>query len=273
MADATLPRDLLSPSPMNAPSAEEFYRKLHTGTPGDVDFYSRLVDGSAHVLELGCGFGRLTRPLAEKCRAITGVDKDPVFCAAAKALLAGFPHARIVQHDLEVPWPTDSVPEKYDRVIAPYNLLYALGGASGVVTALKFVRESLAIDGEFWADIYPVDDMHAAFLAGETPPDDDDEPVGEFDWENERYPVLERSTLDLERQHLDVDYQAVDPKDRKSVLIESSLRHDYLLLEQIDALLQDAGLEIALLLGGFDGRPYDEDAEQLVLCARHLSPP
>lgn len=261
---------------MNAPSLEEFYRKLHTGTPGDVEFYSRLVDGAENVLELGCGSGRLTLPLSEKCRAITGVDKNPIFCAAARELLADLPHTLVIQHDLCEPWQTESakiaVRERaYDRIIAPYNLLYALGGASGVARTLKLVSHTLADNGEFWVDVYPVDDMHAAFHTGESQPDDDDDPVGELEWENIRYPILERSTLDLKRQQLDVEYRAVDPNDRQSVLITSSLRHDYLLLEQIDSLLQEVGLEVALLLGGFDGRPYDEDAEQLVLCAKRPS--
>lgn len=258
---------------MTQPTVDDFYRQLHRGTAGDVDFYSRLVASTDDVLELGCGWGRLTRPLAAKCRSITGVDNNPVFCSAAAEFLEDYSHAKILQHDLCQPWRADGAAIKYDRVIAPYNLLYALGGAGGVASALSLVSKCLAADGEFWADVYPVDDMHAAFRAGEPPPDDDDEPVGELEWENVRYPILERSTLDLGQQRLDVEYRAVDPDNLQAVAICSTLRHDYLLLEQLETLFREAGLEISLLWGGFDGRPYDEEADQLVICAKHLSAP
>lgn len=261
---------------MNQPPADEFYRQLHAGTPGDADFYTRLVGESDRVLELGCGWGRLTAGLAERCKSITGVDIDREMCARAQATLAHHPNARILHHDIRHPLPKESPSSsglKYDRIIAPYNLLYALGGELGVAATFRLVHEQLTADGEFWADVYPVDEMHAAYLAGETPPDDDDEPVGELEWENARYPILESSVLDLRRQRLEVQYRAVRPDDPRTILTRTTLHHDYLLLEQLENLLRDSGLELALVLGSFDGAPYNDEAEHLVLCAKRPSPP
>lgn len=261
---------------MNQPPADEFYRQLHTGTPGDVDFYSRLVGESQRVLELGCGWGRLTEPLAKKCKAITGLDNNREFCAKAQATLASVPNARILHHDIRNPLPGETHSDndgKFELIIAPYNLLYALGGESGVAAAFRLVSDHLANDGEFWADVYPVDDMHAAYQAGESPPDDDDDPVGTFEWQNACHPILERSFLDLTRQRLEVHYRAVELHNPLSVVESATLLHDYLLLEQLESLLRDAGLEIALLLGSFGGGSYDEDAEQLVICAKRPSDP
>jgi SAM-dependent methyltransferase len=260
---------------MNQPSPEEFYRQIHTGTPGDVEFYSRLVRPSDCVLELGCGSGRLTQALAPLCREITGIESNPEFCARARDAVAPYPNAHILHHDIRQAFPEGlhSVPKlKYDKVIAPYNLLYSLGGETGVASALKFVREQLGSDGEFWADVYPVDDMHAALLTGEPSPDDDDEPVGELVWQGERYPVIERSVLDFELQHLEVEYRAVLANSTERVFSTTTLEHDYLLLEQIERLLGEADLEVALLLAGFDGESREDEAGQLVLCAQRPSP-
>lgn len=261
---------------MNQPPADELYRQLHTGTPGDVDFYARLVSESDRVLELGCGWGRITRALAPGCRSITGVDNNPTFCAAARESLASYPHSRVLHHDVRHP-PSQETGSfelsEYDRIIAPYNFLYALGGESGVEAAFRFVSQQLESRGEFWADVYPVDSMHAALVAGEASPDDDDEPVGELVWQNTRYPILESSTLDFGLQQLDVHYRAVEPSDPHVTIAKATLRHDYLLLEQLERLLHGAGLEITVFWGGFDGEAYDEEAEQLVICAKHQSHP
>lgn len=266
---------------MNQPSTDEFYRQLHTGTPGDADFYSRLVSKSDRVLELGCGWGRVTCVMAPLCQSITGIDNNRNFCAAARESLAPYPNARVLHHDIRHPpneaqslCGTQSLDAReYDRIIAPYNLLYALGGANGARAAFRFVSQQLAKGGEFWADVYPVDEMHAALKAGDSPPEDDDEPVGELEWQSVRYPILESSTLDLHRQQLEVHYRASRPGDPQAIVARASLHHDYLLLDQLEHILHEAGLEIALLLGGFDGRGYDEDAEQLVICAKHRSGP
>lgn len=258
--------------PMPHPSTEDFYRQIHTGTPGDLQFYGRLVDGTEEVLELGCGWGRLTTPLAEKSRVIVGLDESARFCEMARESLREFSHAQVLQHDIRIPWKgTDGRKRrtlgKYDRIFAPYNLLYALGGETGVARALEFVAAHLEEDGEFWCDVYAMDGLQLALDQGETTPDDDDQPVATFVWQGRKYPVLESSVLNPSTQSLDVVYRAVEPNSDRS-FFESSLKHHYLLLHQIENLLQGVGLEISLLLGGFDGRPYDEEAEHLVFCAR-----
>jgi SAM-dependent methyltransferase len=47
------------------------------------------------LLELGCGAGRMTRPLAEVFGEVVGVDVSPEMVARARARLAGIPNARV----------------------------------------------------------------------------------------------------------------------------------------------------------------------------------
>ena len=51
------------------------------------------------VLEIGCGAGRMTRPLAEVFGEVHGVDVSGEMIAKARARLSGFPNARLHHTD------------------------------------------------------------------------------------------------------------------------------------------------------------------------------
>ncbi|WUS96461.1 class I SAM-dependent methyltransferase [Streptomyces sp. NBC_00708] len=55
--------------------AVELYTRLAVGDEPDV--IEAAVPAGAHILELGCGVGRVTRPLIERGFRITGVDESP----------------------------------------------------------------------------------------------------------------------------------------------------------------------------------------------------
>ncbi len=62
-----------------------FYRELRRGTPTDAT--------RRRFLEIGCGPGRLMKPLSELCGEIHGVDVSGEMIARAKMNLAGIDHA------------------------------------------------------------------------------------------------------------------------------------------------------------------------------------
>lgn len=62
-----------------------FYRELQRGTPAGVE--------ARRFLEIGCGPGRLMKPLSGLCGEIHGVDVSDEMIARAKANLAGIDHA------------------------------------------------------------------------------------------------------------------------------------------------------------------------------------
>ncbi|MFD7401287.1 class I SAM-dependent methyltransferase [Streptomyces sp. NPDC059866] len=55
--------------------AVELYSRLPVGTEPDI--IAAAVPPGAHILELGCGVGRMTHPLLERGYAITAVDESP----------------------------------------------------------------------------------------------------------------------------------------------------------------------------------------------------
>jgi SAM-dependent methyltransferase len=60
---------------------------------------ARFLHPEARALDLGCGIGRVMRPLAAHCREITGVDISTEMLAQASDYLHGAPNARLVRTD------------------------------------------------------------------------------------------------------------------------------------------------------------------------------
>lgn len=75
-------------SPFLAEAYDAFYREHLPQVAGDVDFYAALAESlGGPVLEIACGTGRITLPLAERGIEITGVDLSQAMLerAASKA--------------------------------------------------------------------------------------------------------------------------------------------------------------------------------------------
>ena len=69
----------------------------------------------AHVLEIGCGTGQATLPLAERNYQVTAIELGPNLAAVASRKLAGFPKVAITVTAFET-WPLP--PEPFDAVVS-----------------------------------------------------------------------------------------------------------------------------------------------------------
>lgn len=112
--------DYYSPQGLSGP----FYDVVARFDPtlqGEVDYYAGLIASGSWVLELGCGTGRITLPLAERDLAVVGLDLASNMLAAAQAKHAkaspeiqartAFVRGDMTQFDLN---------HEFDAVIAPF---------------------------------------------------------------------------------------------------------------------------------------------------------
>ena len=130
----------------------------------------------ARVLEIGCGTGQATIPLAERGLDVTAVEVGPALAAVARRRLAGFPQARVVTAAFEE-WEAGEAP--FDAVAA-CNSLHWIDPAVRYRRAAALLRPGgcLAACGcmwalppdadRFWTDVE--EDYLAAGLGGEPPP-------------------------------------------------------------------------------------------------------
>jgi SAM-dependent methyltransferase len=89
------------------------YARYRPGYPSEVvaDLVARAdIHAGSRVLEIGCGSGQLSVPLAELGADLLAVELGPALAALAQRRLAPFPHARVeVASFEEFPLPADPV--------------------------------------------------------------------------------------------------------------------------------------------------------------------
>jgi SAM-dependent methyltransferase len=122
----------------------------------DVGFWSSLIRERSprRVLELACGTGRLTLPLARLgvAEEIVALDTSAPFLERLRSRLAQEPPATpvsLVESDMRAP----AVEGPFDLIAVPFNSLAYLIGREDRVAAVRAARELLAPDGRFAFDL------------------------------------------------------------------------------------------------------------------------
>lgn len=245
------------------PYDAELYELTHRGNPGDLAFYLAACRDARSVLELGSGYGRIAIALAAAGHDVVGVELDAGLLErarqnAAMTNLEG--KLEFVQGDMT----QLRLGRRFDRVLVPHSGLYCLLEPAKVSAALSTAREHLEADGLLLLDAYAADLFHAE-SEPEDIPDDALEAVTQVEARGRRYSVFERSRWDREAQQLLVSYVYVREPGGEEQSFDLPQR--YLLQDELLGMLKGAGFGDVLLRGGFEGEPYDEDADHLVVAA------
>jgi len=119
----------------------------------DLEFYKRWLpkNKDANILELCCGTGRLTLPIAEHGYNITGVDYTTSMLeqAKVKAIEKGL-EVEFIEADIR----SLDLSEKYDLIFIPFNSIHHLYENEDVNKAFKSVKNHLKEDGVFILDCF-----------------------------------------------------------------------------------------------------------------------
>lgn len=122
----------------------------------DVDWYvmhARRADGP--VLELGCGTGRLTLPIARSGVAVHGVDRAPRMLRVLEDKLAGEElsvrqRIRLIESDYRTLEPDRT----FGAVLWPFNALHHCEGPDDLVATLERIRGWTSPQGRLALDCY-----------------------------------------------------------------------------------------------------------------------
>ena len=119
----------------------------------DLDFYKRWMpeNKDAQILELCCGTGRLTIPLAKDGYNIIGVDYTASMLEQAnkKAIKEGL-DLQLIEADIR----TLELPGKYDLIFIPFNSIHHLYENEDLFKAFRVVRKHLKKGGLFLLDCF-----------------------------------------------------------------------------------------------------------------------
>jgi SAM-dependent methyltransferase len=128
------------------------YDLQHAGITDDIPFYLTEADRwGGPVLELGCGTGRVSIPLAVKGFDVTGLDTSrPMLDHARKKARDANVSVRWVEGDCR----DFDLGRKYSLVIFPFNALAHLHDHESTEACLACVSAHLETTGRFIVDIF-----------------------------------------------------------------------------------------------------------------------
>jgi SAM-dependent methyltransferase len=244
-------------------SDAELYEQILSaiGERDEVACYASLAPHpGARVLELGCGTGRLSQPLADRGFAVTGLDRAAAMLSVARRKARGraaAPH--YVQADLR----EFDLGPAFELVLLANNTLGHLHGLDELTAMLRCVRSHLSDGGRFVIDIFNPSPGRLALGP------DHVFPVLEFnDATGQRVEVSETAHYDLATQVSQLQWQLNFADGRKATL-RFQLRVYF--PQELDALLALNGFAIEAKYGDHGKSPFGSASPHQLLVCRKLS--
>ena len=241
-----------------------FYDWENAQTVGrrDVRFWADLAaraDGA--VLELGCGTGRLSVPVARRVRRFVGIDRSAAMlrklrARLRRARLTG--RASIVRADIRV------LPFRSDwccrLVMAPYGMLQSLLTDDDLAATLDGVARVLAPGGILGVDLAPGVPRWGEYSRR----------VGlRGAMSGGRRVTLIESVRQVPRRGLTVfDQEFVETRRGRRKSHPVSIAFRTLSVPQMVARLEAAGFAVDAVLGGYRDEAWSPDADVWVIIAR-----
>jgi SAM-dependent methyltransferase len=244
----------------------DFYDWENARTLGrrDVPFWLRMTRAvQGPVLELGCGTGRVTMPLARAGVRLVGVDRSAEMLARARRRVRRQrrgPRPVLVRADIRaLPLPDASVP----MVMAPYGILQSLVNDADLKATLKDVARVVAPDGIFALEL--VADLPAwgeysrkVRMRGRRTPG------------GSRITLIESVRQDRDRGVTMFDQEFVETRGCATRRQAFTLTFRTLTVPAMLRRLAAAGFRAEALLGDYDGGPLRLDAEAWIIVARRV---
>lgn len=233
----------------------------------DVPFWRRLASGArGPVLELGCGTGRVSAPLARAGVDLIGIDRSSGMLERAARRVRALKTRRqgrkagsltLVRGDIRTLPFCDAA---FDLVIAPYGILQSLLRDRDLSATLRSVARVLTPNGTFGLDLVP------------------DVP----NWKEYRNKIQLRGRAAGGAHLTLVESVRQDPRARLTIFEQRYIRRaGRSVTEQAFELtfrtvpvrgmirrLEAAGFVVDGVLGDYRGRPWDERADVWIILAR-----
>lgn len=232
----------------------------------DWGFWSRLVASlrPARMLELACGTGRLTIPLARLGVEVVGLDRSARFLEAAAARLDGEP-VTLVEGDMRAP----QVDGRFDLVAVPFNSLAYLAEPADRLATLRAARDLLAPGGRFAFDLLaPRYDLLAVAMQP-SPPEvvDIDHAAPELGVEHFVRSCIDSYDPATQTLHSSNRYE-ITWADGRVEHRETELDWHIHFPSELESLLDHAGLRPVERFGSWNGEPWSPASRRMLwVCA------
>ncbi len=224
----------------------------------DLKFYKKWLpkNKDARILELCCGTGRLTLPIAKDGYNISGVDitSSMLEQAQVKASEAGL-EIEFIEADIR----TLDLSEKYDLIFIPFNSIHHLYQNKDLFQALNVVKNHLKENGFFLLDCYNPNIKY--IIEGEK----EQKVIAEYITEDGRK-VLIKQKMRYENKtqinRIEWHYYINDEFDSIQ-----NLDMRLFFPQELDSYLESNGFDIIHKFGGFQEEEFNDNSEkQIFVC-------
>jgi SAM-dependent methyltransferase len=250
----------------------EYYDFIHTGAPGDVEFYAECaVKAGGDVLELGVGTGRIALPLVLSGVNVTGVDNSEgmlAICREKHEMLGSSKgKLRLVCSDMS----HVRFRRKFPCVTMPYRTFMHLFTPAEQRVCLANVRARLADDGIFVMNTWAARPSVIAKLqnprkAGKL------KLASRYRFKDEGLTLLhfQSSECDEQRQLLTERHVLRELEDDGRVVQETELPlvRAWTTQREIENMFHLCGFEIAELYGDFMRGPFTTSSVEMIYVLR-----
>jgi len=236
------------------------YDLQHAEMTNDIPFYLKQArELGGEVLELACGTGRITIPLAEAGTKITGLDQEEGMLRQARAKAA--------EKGITVDWVqgdcrTLDLGRKFNLVFLPFNSIAHLHDPESIRACFAGAREHLSDRGRFIVDIFnPRLDILLRDASERYPVAEYPDPDG-----GGTVLITENNVYDAATQvnHIKWYYKVGECAGKR--VAELNMRVFF--PQELDALLRASGLEIEAKYGDFDESPFVSSSPKQIVRVR-----
>ena len=241
----------------------------------DVPFWRNLAkNAGGSVLELGCGTGRVSLPLARSGVVLVGVDRSAAMLALARRRLKKGRlqrHLRLVQADIRLlPFAsvastrrrTSPARDIFAMAMAPYGILQSLLSERDLTRTLAEIHRVLRPGGTFGLE-----------LVADLPTwEEYKKRVSLKGWRGRRggthVTLVESVRQDPARHRTIFDQEFTERRGTQKKVHRFSLAFRTLSVPQMTRRLERAGFEVSALLGDYRGGRWDPRADVWIILAR-----
>lgn len=228
----------------------------------DVKFWQRLASAQeGPVLELGCGTGRVTVPVARAGTQVVGIDRSAAMLARGQQRLR---RAKLQAQALLVRGDIRTLPFRrrpgFNLVMAPYGILQSLTREQDLKATLASVASVLRRGGLFGIDLVPDLPRWAEYerrrsFAGRR-------------GANTHLTLVESVRQDRRRRLTIFDHEYIERRGRAQQVHRFSLTFRTLSVPQMARRLEAAGFAVDAVLGDYRGGAWDSRADVWIILAR-----
>lgn len=230
-------------------SDPSLYDAEYGGYQGDFNFFLSLVE-TGSVLELGCGTGRLTIPLAQKGLRVVGLDaSQPMLTLASKK-----------SQDFSIEWVQGDIRnfqlnETFDLILMAGNTFQALLSEEDQLEMLACAKKHLNPSGLF-------------VFNTRNPRESDHQTTQEYEyWHSFQDPIGDEVKVygkqDVDSSEQIVTYTTKRIWKNKETITTIQLR--FTSYDQLMRLLKQAGFEVSAVYGDDKKSPFHKDSLSIVV--------